>query len=205
MRVFIVPGVLGVWLVAAWQSSAAFAPDAEPSEPPGIQRAALDPPPVEVEAVVPAPCGDVWRAWTSTAGLRAWFSENADVELRIGGRFEILFSADAPPGERGSEGCTVLSYLPNEMLSFSWSAPPKFAHARPRHTWVVVRFEPIGARQTRVRLVHLGFADRAAEFPAHAGEWREVRAYFASAWPRVLKSLVQHVESRNLDRPRPTP
>lgn len=196
MKLTIGLGILCLWLAAAWHSWVAFAPVEDAPANQNAPDTSADPPPVEVETIVSDSCAAVWRAWTTTAGLRAWFSERADIDLRIGGRFEILFSLDAPAGERGSEGCQVLSYLPHEMLSFSWSAPPKFAHARPRHTWVVVRIEAVGARQTRVRLVHLGFAERAAEFPAHAEEWRSVRAYFGNAWPRVLKNLAQHFEHR---------
>src|SRR5690606_10640524 len=90
------------------------------------------------------------------------------------------------------EGCKVLSYLPRSMLSFEWNAPPKFEHARALRTWVVINLEEIAPERTRVELTHLGFAERAAEYPDHRAEWEEVRAYFSTAWPRVVEALVQH-------------
>lgn len=115
------------------------------------------------------------------------------IELRPGGAFELYFSDAAPEGSRGSETCTVLSYIPGEMLSFTWNAPPKFAHARGRHTWVVVRLEPAGPKETRLSLMHLGFAEQTAANPEHAGEWRQVRGYFQAAWGKVLGAIAGHL------------
>lgn len=111
------------------------------------------------------------------------------IEVRPGGKFELYFRADGPEGERGSEGCTVLSYLPEEMLSFSWNAPPEHKHARTKHTWVVVRLTDAGAASTRIRIDHLGFAGHASAAAEHAGEWKEVRHHFVEAWPRVLEAM----------------
>lgn len=67
------------------------------------------------ERVVAAPPPSVWAAWTSGEGIAAWWEPAAtNIELRIGGPFEILFSLDAPEGQRGSEGCKILAYVPDE-------------------------------------------------------------------------------------------
>ncbi len=161
---------------------------------PTLRAAAADDPlfPITASAVVHAPVAEVWRAWTTDEGLRAFLVEGSKVELRPGGPYEIYFSMQAPEGSRGSEGCTVLSYLPEKMLSFQWNAPPKFEHARFIHTWVVVNFEALSPDRTRVELTHLGFAERAAAHPDHRAEWEEVRAYFVNAWPFVLGALTEH-------------
>lgn len=144
---------------------------------------------IDLQTVVPANADRVWQAWTTRAGLNEFFGEDCRVELAVGGPFEIYMSMAAPEGQRGSEGCTILSYLPNEMLSFSWNAPPKFAHARGRHTWVVLQLTPLDDGGTRVRLVHLGFDEMRAAHPDHVAEWNDVETYFRRAWPRVLDSL----------------
>jgi len=110
-------------------------------------------------------------------------------ELRPGGPFEIFFGPDQPAGKRGSETCTVLSFDPRRMLSFSWNAPPNLEHARERHTWVVVTFEPLAAKTTRVQLRHLGFAERAGESPEYAEEFKQARAHFVVGWSKVLNAL----------------
>jgi uncharacterized protein YndB with AHSA1/START domain len=142
--------------------------------------------PIVVEAVVNEPLDAAWLRWTTTAGLATFFGEKQNFELRPGGPFEILFSMEAPEGQRGSEGCSVLSYETQRMLSFSWNAPPKFPAQRSERTWVVVSFAAEGAGMTRVRLVHQGWVEHIATAPAEADNWRQVRTYFTAAWPNVL-------------------
>ena len=144
--------------------------------------------------IVPAPREKVWEAWTTNEGLKTFFCQFPKVDLRVGGTFEVLFSMDAPEGQRGSEGCKILSYKPGEMLSFSWNAPPKFEHARGHHVWVVLELESADAGATRVTLTHMGWNEKKAEFPEHAAEWDAVREYFTGAWPYVLGNLRKSFE-----------
>jgi hypothetical protein len=81
------------------------------------------------------------------------------------------------------------------MISFTWNAPPQFARAREQRTVVVIELAPESEGHTRVRLTHHGFAALAKSTPKDAGEWREVRAYFAKAWPSVLEALQTHFEA----------
>jgi uncharacterized protein YndB with AHSA1/START domain len=105
--------------------------------------------PIELETVVERSRAEVWRLLSTNEGWKQFLGTESAIELTPGGKFEVYFSSDAPAGSRGSEGCTVLSYIPNEMLSYSWNAPPKFAHARARHTWVVIRLEDLTPTRTR--------------------------------------------------------
>ncbi len=139
-------------------------------------------PVVVKEAVVAAPVADVYAAWTTPEGIRGFFEVDAAVGLRIGGPMEFYFVPEAEPGGQGSEGCQILSYVPDEMLSFSWNAPPLFPDERGKHTWVVIFFEDLGDGTTRVELRHLGFGE--------GGSWTDVHAYFESAWERVMDALV---------------
>lgn len=145
--------------------------------------------PIEAAVVVRAEPADVFRAWTTSEGVRSFFGSDAKVALAPLGAYEVLFDMAQPEGLRGSEGCVVLSWLPDRMLSFTWNAPPEFAHARARRTHVVVEFEPESPGWTRVRVTHLGWKEHLAADAAHAAEWRKVRAYFAAAWPQVLGQL----------------
>jgi uncharacterized protein YndB with AHSA1/START domain len=154
-------------------------------------RDAADPAlaPIEASAVYDGSPADAFRAWSTSEGLGGALGTTVRVRLEVGGPFEIEFDGSRPPGERGSEGCTVLSWLPGRMLSFTWNAPPKFAAARAQRTVVVVEMEAEGPGRTVVRLTHHGFAEKAAADAEHAAEWREVRAYFARAWPRFLTAV----------------
>ena len=128
---------------------------------------------------------EVWRAWTTSDGAAMFFAPKARIELVPGGAYELYFDLDASEGLRGSEGCRVLSFLPLEMLSFEWNAPPEFAEVRKelmrRHTWVVVQFYSLGRGQVRVRLTHLGWRE--------GEEWERVFQYFLRAWDVVLGRL----------------
>jgi uncharacterized protein YndB with AHSA1/START domain len=131
---------------------------------------------------VPASQVEVWKAWTTKEGLRAFLAPDARISLEIGGPFEPLFDLETAPGSQGGEGLQILSYLPPEMLSFTWNAPPEFPTIRNHfHTWVVVRLIPLGADRTRVALDHLGWG---------SGEkWDKVYNYFDRAWDLVLARL----------------
>ena len=43
------------------------------------------------EVVVPASLKEVWDAWTTTEGVKTFFSSEAKIELAIGGSYEIYF------------------------------------------------------------------------------------------------------------------
>lgn len=126
---------------------------------------------------------EAWKSWTTHDGLKQFFGMENDVELRIGGKFEIYFLMDNPVGLRGSEGCRVLSYLPYEMLSFSWNAPPTYKEVRESEykAWVVVTFREIAGHETEVTINHLGWPDRK--------DWNEVFEYFDSAWDQVFREF----------------
>lgn len=132
--------------------------------------------------------GEVWRLWTSGAGLAEWLVEHSLVELRVGGPYEFHFDPENASGTRGGEGNKILSFLPERMLTFTWNAPPEFAHTRPRHTHVVLELEAQGD-ETVVRLTHLGWPS--ASVDDHT-EWAETFAYFEAAWESVFDALSAH-------------
>ncbi|HEQ98135.1 MAG TPA: hypothetical protein ENO22_02195 [candidate division Zixibacteria bacterium] len=130
------------------------------------------------EAVVEASLDKVWKTWTTTEGVKTFFSPHARIDLRIGGPFEIYFDTGQPYGSRGSEGCVILSYLPKKMLSFSWNAPPSLGEMRDRKTHAVLFFEPLDSARVKVSFDHYGWGE---------GErWDEVYEYFDRAWTYVF-------------------
>lgn len=139
---------------------------------------------VECQTVVAAPLADAWRAWTTGAGFKAATGCDARIGLTVGGPFEISFDGSAPAGWQGSEGCRVLSWLSESMLSFDWNAPPSFGKLRSRRTHVVVTFDAVDAGHTRIRLTQLGFGK--------SQEWTAVADYFEKAWPHVLAAMQEH-------------
>ncbi len=135
------------------------------------------------ETTVQAEIGEVWDAWTTVDGVKSFFAPDANIELRLGGPYEMYFNPNAPPGTRGGENLRILSYLPPEMISFEWNAPPDFPRLRKVKTWVVVQLKPEDQGRTHVTLTHCGWRDGL--------EWDEVYNYFEKAWTLVLGRLQQ--------------
>jgi uncharacterized protein YndB with AHSA1/START domain len=134
-------------------------------------------------ARIEAPVAEVWAAWTTSAGLKTFLSIDSAIELRSDGKYEFYFGPSASAPNRGSEGCTVLSYLPQRMLSFTWNAPPSFPAIRALgpSTFVVLEFTANGEQATDLRLTHLGWRE--------GEDWNAVYAYFNQTWSMVLGAL----------------
>jgi len=143
------------------------------------------------EIVVPASLEEVWNAWTTTEGVKTFFSSDAKVELAVGGLYEIYFNLKAPYGSRGSEDCRVLSYLPMEMLSFEWNAPPDFGELRNKHTRVVLQFEEIEPGKVKVKCSQLGWGK--------GEDWDKLYDYFDKAWSYVLGNLKKRFTEGPID------
>ena len=142
--------------------------------------------PLEKRAALSAPRALVWRALTDPKELATWFGRDARVDLRIDGRYEILFLMENPPGLQGGAGNTVQNFEPERLLHITWNAPPQFGALRDVRTQV--HFELCDADSgTTVRLIHDGWGD--------GPEWAEIRTYFDRAWDHVLSALNTHVSS----------
>ncbi|HYQ98704.1 MAG TPA: SRPBCC domain-containing protein [Casimicrobiaceae bacterium] len=152
-------------------------------------RAQSLPPDIVVTAIVDAPVADVWKAWTTSAGIESfWAPKAAKVEPWPGGAFELWFGVDLPEGSRGSEGCRVHSVRPMEQLVFEWSAPPTIPAIRPLRTLVYLDFKPLPGGRTEVTLRNYGYGD--------GEDWAKTKAYFQRAWANVMASLEKRFASR---------
>lgn len=129
-----------------------------------------------------------WNLWTSNEGLKNFFGEHNHIELQLNGAFEIYFSMEAPIGQRGSENCKVLSFVENEMLSFTWNAPPSIPSVRNsnKKTFVVLTFINQSDNTSLLKLDHGGWI--------YEGEdWLTTWNYFNQAWNFVLENLTTHI------------
>ena len=138
------------------------------------------------EIKIPASLSDIWNAFTTVEGIKTFFAPDGKIELGLFGCYEIYFYSPENKGKRGSEGCVVLSFIPERMLSFTWSAPPEFPNVRKERTWVVLEFENLRDNIVLVKLTHLGWKE--------GKEWDEVFTYFDKAWDIVLTRLKKRFE-----------
>ncbi|MEM9191233.1 MAG: SRPBCC domain-containing protein [Myxococcota bacterium] len=143
------------------------------------------------EITVDAPLSDVWKAWTTNEGVRSFFASDSHIELREGGPYELYFAPDAAPGDRGSDGCEVLSFEPERRLVFSWNFPPSLPTIRNERTEAQVSLVPIGPRLTHVRFEHRKWQE--------GDDWNEGFAYFSKAWPLILQRLARRFSSGPMD------
>jgi uncharacterized protein YndB with AHSA1/START domain len=140
---------------------------------------------------VKAKADDVWRAWTTSDGIKTFFAPDAKVELKVDGPFQIYIDPTAEPGLKGADDMRILAFQDQRMLSFTWNAPPSLPEARKQRTVVIVRLEARGDALTDVSLTHIGWGD--------GGEWDKAHAYFTRAWPNVLKNLKKRFDDGPVD------
>lgn len=146
---------------------------------------------IDKEVVVAATVDQVWDAWTTREGIVSFFAPDAKIDARVGGAFQIHIDPLAEPGARGADDMRFMALQPKKMLSFDWNAPPHLPAARQQRTFVIVRIEPVGERQTKVSLHHSGWGD--------GGEWDKAYAYFERAWGGVLGNLKKRFDSGPID------
>jgi uncharacterized protein YndB with AHSA1/START domain len=146
---------------------------------------------IDKEVVIAATLDQAWDAWTTREGVVSFFAPDARIEPRPGGAFQIHFNPLAEPGMKGADNMRFMALQPKRMLSFDWNAPPHLPQARGQFTFVVVRFEPTGDKETRVTLHHTGWGQ--------GGEWDQAYAYFDRAWATVLANLRKRFETGPID------
>ena len=144
--------------------------------------------PIIVEAEFAAARNRVFRAWTDPDIVMKWFGpapnslHRASIDLRPGGRFEFVESADARRTIR-FEG-EYLEIVPDVRLVFTWAKV--IAHATgERESTSISRVELTFSESThgtRVRVVHSGIREEA------------MRTGFAGGWNRAFTTMSELFE-----------
>lgn len=146
---------------------------------------------IDKEVVISATLDQAWNAWTTREGIVSFFAPDARIEPRVGGAFQVHFNPLAEAGMKGADNNRFMALQPRKMISFDWNAPPHLPQARGQFTFVIVRFEPVGDKETRVTLHHTGWGQ--------GGEWDQAYAYFDRAWASVLANLKKRFDSGPID------
>jgi uncharacterized protein YndB with AHSA1/START domain len=127
-----------------------------------------------IEVEVPAPVGEVWRAFSTSDGLSTWLTPNAVVDLRTGGEWTAHF----PGGSTG--GGTIVSFVPEKEMVISALAPDQFPHVRAERTRATFQFEPRG-HSTVVRLTQTGWKS--------GPEWTRAYEYLVAGNAQLMATL----------------
>jgi uncharacterized protein YndB with AHSA1/START domain len=114
----------------------------------------------------------VYAAWADPQKLVQWFgpaaveegSVKADIDLRVGGRYRISFSAN---GDYNEVGGVYREVVPNQRLVFSWAW-----HSTPeRESLVTISIKPDGSGSLLI-FNHAQFVDTKAR-DNHERGWTE--------------------------------
>ncbi|MBI3716256.1 MAG: SRPBCC domain-containing protein [Betaproteobacteria bacterium] len=146
---------------------------------------------IDEKVTVKAGIDEVWKAWTTSEGIKSFFAPDAKVELRVDGPFQIYINPYAEPGMKGADDMKIIGFQDKKMLSFTWNAPPSLPEARKQRSVVILRFVSRGDQLTEVTLHHIGWGE--------GGEWDKAFDYFSKAWPNVLKNLQKRFDSGPID------
>jgi uncharacterized protein YndB with AHSA1/START domain len=123
-----------------------------------------------------------FEMFTANKNLESWLTVKADVEPRVGGKYELFWEPNDPENN-STKGCKVLAMDKPNFLNFEWRGPKHYKHfmnsARPL-TNVTVIFTAQGDR-TVVTLIHTGWRDTA--------DWEQARQYFINAWKGAFNQL----------------
>ena len=129
------------------------------------------------------PCGpaEAFRLFTTGPGLESWLAPRAEVEPRVGGRYELYWNP-ADPSDNHTRGCVITALVQDELVAFDWRGPAALAAGMNDDplTHVVVSFVPI-ATGTRVHLLHSGWRG--------SPEGQAARAWFEQAWAMAFEAL----------------
>ena len=135
-----------------------------------------------------------FEMFTKNEHLASWLTTAADVEPKLGGKYELFWNPDDKEND-STIGCKISAYEPSRYLAFEWKGPKQFKHfmntSRPL-THVVIHFIPKTTDDkdkttTEVHLIHTGWGNSA--------DWEEARVWFEIAWANSFEKLTELVKS----------
>lgn len=132
--------------------------------------------------VLNCPPEKAFEFFTSAEHLEKCLTVKADVEAKVGGKYELFWEPDDPENN-STTGCKILALDAPYLINFEWKGPKQYQHfmnTRRPLTNVTVAFTPMGSK-TKVTLIHTGWGE--------TPEWEEARQFFVNAWQGALAQL----------------
>ena len=122
------------------------------------------------ETVIHSTVEKAWQAMATTEGVKAWMVKNADIEVKMMGKYHTNYNANL--GDPGTITNTILSYIPNRMISFKLGYPENFTVpdengkmitvpevVKASTVFAVTEFEDVGNGNIRVTVTLAGFQE----------------------------------------------
>lgn len=126
-------------------------------------------PSLTIKRRLKAPPENIYGAWTDPAKITHWWGPeqsrtlSAELDVRVGGRFHIVFRT--PDGDEHDVSGTYREVIPNRKLVFTWMWRPM----PERQSLVTVTLTPDG-EGTLLTLLHEQFFDEPAR-DRHRSGW----------------------------------
>ena len=128
---------------------------------------------VEKEILIEAPVEVVWHLLTEPDQIRQWFADQAEIELRVGGKGALAFKG------QDSYQLQVEAVEPPRRFAFRWVRRPGLNLRNDNSLLVEFILEPKNG-STRLRVVESGFdaidwsdEERAKYVEDHANGWQQ--------------------------------
>jgi uncharacterized protein YndB with AHSA1/START domain len=146
---------------------------------------------IQIEIELNCTVNQAFDLFTVNEKLESWLPEKAEVEPKVGGKYE-LFWLPQNPEVNSTIGCKITSIEKNKFLSFEWKGPEmyqSFMNFCDPLTHVVIVFTPStnDSNKTLLYLFHTGWRDD--------NDWYEARNYFEKAWLSALTNLKEKLSS----------
>lgn len=143
---------------------------------------------IALEVLVDGTPDELFKDWSTAAGIVQFFGSGSNVDPRVGGLYEIDFGRLSDGTVLGPRGNRILRYDPPRALDFEWTMPifAQDLNTHPLPTWVEIRFEPFGdaGERTLVKLTHHGFGQ--------GDLWDQCFSFFQRGWFDILFRLKLH-------------
>src|SRR5262249_49607997 len=144
--------------------------------------------PLVHSAIVNGPVAEVWKAYTTKAGMTSWMVAEGEIDLKVGGKMRTSYTKGSDLTGSDVIENTIISFDPLRMISIKITkAPERFPFKRAmQRVWTVLYFEPVDENRTRVTCRMLGFD----------GEEESVRMrlFFNQGNQQTMDALVKYFE-----------
>ncbi len=141
--------------------------------------------------ILNCPIDSAFNYFTDNDLLTKWLTTKADVEMQVGGKYELFWTPEDPdPTNNSTYGCKVLAVERPFYFSIEWmgnAEQKEFMNSVRPLTNVTFLFTKLDSNQTKVTLIHTGW--RQDE------KWEAARQYFSKAWSGAFKQLEKLVNS----------
>jgi uncharacterized protein YndB with AHSA1/START domain len=143
----------------------------------------------QLNVVVEAPVAEVWAAFVTDEGFKAWAAPVAHVDLKNDGMIEASYSSTVRMGDPDNIRNRIVAYVPERVLVMQNVNAPKGAQFDAKafkSIRTVIELEDLGNGKTRVTQSGVGYGEGAA----YEGVFKHFRAGNLFAFRMLAQSFI---------------